>query len=358
MDDCSGRLDLVISSSTTLKKFRLFIIAVLGLLLVCFAHSGTAVAATTNFMIRPELPSDNLVQPGQGYFSVKLAPKQSRDLVVKVYNPSAEELTLTVRLLNAMTTDQGQIAYVNAGQINQQDLKVPGSQLVEYPRTLVLAPHQTRDLRLKVAAQDQLFRGTKAMALRITSQGDSQAAVNNQIEYLLGVLLTGRQVKQLQQIQIKQSTQQVRLRQPRLQLVLRNPDPVLLKSVQTELTLQHQQLRFLTFKQTKEKLKIAPNSRFKLAFDFPGQKLTPGIYRMKFVIKNSRYRQQTQRYLKIDRHGKVQMLTSSEYQHLQQQWHWLLAIMTLIIVGFINLFIYRKTRKRKQKGSLTNETFD
>jgi LPXTG-motif cell wall-anchored protein len=300
--------------------------------------------ASGQIMMRPELPTDNLVDPQQGYFELQLRPHTSRQVAVLLYNPNTTPQRVSVAVLTAVTKRNGVVAYVPAQQLSPAVRMATGADGLQYPQTLTLASRQIRRVIVTIPRASTNFTGERAYAIQIESEAQGRAAVTNKVRYEVGLLLHGRKLAHPRQLTLRTVGGRTPLVNPNIQLHLQNDAPLLLKNVLIKVRLQNARAVFLNYDKTHRQLKIAPHSAFTLTNRLHGSKLAVGVYQMTVQVHTDVYTKQLTRYLRVHTNGQYEFVSRSDYL-LARSTIWIVSVVGLLIV-IGGILIFRRRRKK------------
>ncbi len=184
--------------SFTLQYTILVFSIIVGFL---FLAKATAVSAeeensagATGFTYSISFP-DNQIDKELGYYKLKMTPGQEQQLSIMLSNPSAEKVVIDVKLNGAKTNQNGVIEYGESAIKNDPSLKFNFIDLVEGPKSVELAPGETKSLELTVKMPETEYDGVIAGGIQLMRAGQ-EATTNsggskiiNQYAYVIGVLL-------------------------------------------------------------------------------------------------------------------------------------------------------------------------
>jgi hypothetical protein len=300
--------------------------------------------ASGQIMMRPELPTDNLVDSQQGYFELQLQPHTSRQVAVLLYNPNTTLQRVSVAVLTAVTKRNGVVAYAPAQQLSPAVRRATGADRLQYPRMLTLTSRQIQRVIVTIPRASTNFTGERAYAIQIESETQGRAAVTNKVSYEVGLLLHGRKLPHPRQLTLRAAGGRTPLVNPNIQLHLQNAAPLLLKNVLIRVRLQNARAVFLNYDKTHRQLKIAPHSAFTLTNRLHGSKLAVGVYQMTVQVHTDAYTKQLTRYLRVHTNGQYEFVSRSDYL-LARCTIWIVSVVgVLIVIG--GILIFRRRRKK------------
>lgn len=337
----------------------LWVCLLVGLLTVqtsnsVFAKSdGMAIPSEprATFMLRPELPKDNLGGKQLGYFNLKLKRGQQRTVFLKVFNPTAQPLTIYGRVKDVTTNDNATVDYLGANPIDRHLLKQPGSQLVKVPRATKLQPNETKRLKVTIQAPTKGFKGQKATAINLsTNQLAKHNAVENHYVYAIALILNGRQLtvkdrQPLRSTDIK--TRFVKQKRAAISVAITNPNPAYLKSATIKVDLQNQRWSLIHYQDQKSNRKIAPNSRFYEDVPLGGKRLVAGVYRMTLTIKTAHQQQIIHKNVAISK-GQARYINQNNDQYIKYRNLLLLGGFVMVLMGVVGGYRILKGKHKKR----------
>lgn len=303
------------------------------------------------FMLRPELPKDNLGGKQLGYFNLKLKRGQQRTVFLKVFNPTGQAMTIYGQIKDVTTNDNATVDYLGTNPIDRRLLAQPGSQFVTIPHTTKLQPNETKRLKVIIQAPAKGFKGQKATAINLsTNQLSKRSTVENHYVYAIGLILNGQKLATKKQPAIQSTKIKTRFTQQQraaISVDITNPNPAYLKAATISVDLQNQRWSLIRYHNQKTNRKIAPSSRFYEDVPLGGKRLVAGTYRLTLRIKTAHQHQVIHKYVAISK-GQARYINQNNDQYLQYR-NWLLTGgMIMILIGAVGGY-YRLKEKRKKR---------
>lgn len=302
------------------------------------------------FMLRPELPKDNLGGNQLGYFNLKLNSGQQRTVFLKVFNPTSQTMTIYSKVKDATTNDNATVDYLGTNSIDRQLLKQPGSRFVKVPQTIKLQPNETKRIKVTIQAPIKGFIGQKATAINLsTNQLAPQKTVENHYVYAIGLILNGQKltVKERQPLRsTKIKTHFTKQQHAAISVSITNPNPAYLQSAIIKIDLQNQHWSLIRYQDKKTNRKIAPNSQFYEDVPLDGKRLVAGVYRMTLTLKTAHQQQVIHKYVVISK-GQARYINQNNEQYLKYRNLIILGSMLVILIGTV--VGYRNWREKHKK---------
>lgn len=348
-----------------MKQFKYYgswlLIALATVLLIASPVNAKAKAKKQNipteskatFMLMPELPGDNLGGDHLGYFNLSMKKQKTREVRLKLFNPTSHSMTVYGQVKNATTNDNGSVDYLGTNRINTQLLPQPGSELVTVPKKTKLQPNETKWLTVKIKRGAQLFKGQKATAINLSAyQFNQNTTIKNHFVYAIGLILNGQKLAKTDYKKIESPKIKTRfvVKKAAISVRIDNPDPTYLTKATIDVTLQNKKWGLIKYQSSRKNRKIAPNSSFYDNLMLGGKRLVPGVYQMTLTVKSAQYQRTIHKYVKITK-SDASYINRYNYEYLKNRNLILLGIVCLlVIIGTIVGFRFRRKRDLNAKN--------
>lgn len=312
------------------------------------AKKKGSIQSESGLLIAPELPKNNIGGKTLGFFNIPIKTKK-QELRIKLYNKTNHTVHLKVRVVDAVTLDDGKPNYTGSKNINPKLLQQPGSQYIKTIQKMALAKQSDRWLDIKVSSFSQKFRGRKATAIVIeTDDADQNAnsSVSNRYVYAVGLTLNGTKIKKNQYHKLKIQTIKTRVLQKKafVSVGLSNPDPMYLKNINLDIKLVNKKYKFFKYQYKKQGIEVTPNSSFLANVPLKGMRLVPGIYQMTVKSKSDQYYTVLNRTVRITKHD-AYLINSKNEAWLRNRNILVVFIIIVIILIIIITIWYRRQAK-------------
>lgn len=301
--------------------------------------------------ILPKLPKDNIGGKYLGYFNLPKQSKRQRVEKINVFNPTNQAIRLKMKIVDAGTNKNGTIDYTKARQPEKGLLKQPGSQVIKVQKSLMIKPQESVDIPIKID-KPSAFSGIKAAAVQILASDEeaSQAAVQNEYVYTIGLLLNGRKLtkQDVQPLKVDHiGVQKAGDQATAIQFHYVNKMPMYLKQMNLKTTLVNQKVAFFKYEKYQKDMKVAPSSKFTDTLALKGKRLVSGYYRLTVENQNDEYQKKQTYYVRI-KNDKIEFIQKNTYQKEQQQFRvWLAAGIAALIIIVIGGWVIIKRKKAK-----------
>jgi len=172
------------------------ILALSAFILMLLIYNIPMASASTSVGVTP---IESVSQSGQyqGYFNLKMKPKQTEKLSFKVSNAGDKEKSVNVGIHNAATNKQMQVEYGNGKLASTKQRPVDLDKAIKGPRLLTLKPHSTQEIHYTLTMPDKEFIGIISGGFTF-SEVDNDAhseskqqnvnGVQNKYSYVIGLV--------------------------------------------------------------------------------------------------------------------------------------------------------------------------
>ncbi|PIO83459.1 hypothetical protein BSQ39_07750 [Loigolactobacillus backii] len=330
----------------------------LFLLIGLFVVVQPAAANELTFGVQANLP-DNQVDRTVNYFDLKLNPGQKQQISVTVNNSTAKEVKIRPTVSQATTNLNGVVEYNKGIAKSDKTLKYKIADYVQpTEKTLTLAPHETKQLKLNVTMPNRAFRGVIAGGLRLQDQNQLDAqkkqkkgtTVQNQYAYLLGIVLQQSTKKITPQLKLGKVTATQTNYRNVITSELRNVSAMYINKFSVNAKVLQNGKKI--YQQKSTNLQLAPNSVFSYPLRLNGERLKAGTYQMDIIAKSKGHTWHFKKQFTIsgktaDKLNKRDVSIKPDHTLL----YTLIGFGILLILGGLIWFImHRKSRKMREEN--------
>ncbi len=261
------------SRSITIKLFWLFgLIFLFGLLQTLNASAQDKNNETNSFYVQAVIP-ENQVDINKSYFDLKMQPEEEQELQVKLVNPEAEPITVSVNAINASTTEEGMIDYTVKG-IKDKTLNYPFESLIKVLETTIsLQPYETKIAHFHLKMPKEQYDGVIVGGLRFTKNlpenevKNKEVTIQQRFHYVVGVVLNETETTivpdyEMDAVKVAKSKQGKKMS---VIHSIRNKNAAISKEIELKMIIRKKGDKAPLIKLEKEHLEMAPNS----VMDFP-----------------------------------------------------------------------------------------
>lgn len=356
----------------TYKSFMLQYISLVFSIIVGFLFLGQAAsvyaadensAGATGFTYSINFP-DNQIDKELGYYKLKMTPGQQQKLSIMLSNPSAEKVTIEVQLNGAKTNQNGVIEYGESAIKNDPSLKFNFIDLVEGPKSVELAPGETKSLDLTVKMPETEYDGVIAGGIQLmragqdgtTNSGGSK--IINQYAYVIGVLLQENDTV----IHPDLSLNSVKAGQNNYRNAIfinySNIKAAYLNDMTAEVQITEKGKETVLYERKQTAMRMAPNSFIDFPVSMNGERMIPGDYEADILITSGDKKWAWKQAFKItdEDANKFNERDVGLVQEKSLDWKLILLLVAAFLVGIFLLFlIVHFFRKNQNKKNVTNK---
>ncbi|MBO0470470.1 DUF916 and DUF3324 domain-containing protein [Enterococcus sp. DIV0242_7C1] len=356
----------------THKSFTLQYISLVFSIIVGFIFLGQAVsvsadeensAGATGFTYSIIFP-DNQIDKELGYYKLKMTPGQQQQLSIMLSNPSAEKVTIDVQVNGAKTNQNGVIEYGESAIKNDPSLKFNFIDLVEGPKSVELAPGETKSLDLTIKMPETEYDGVVAGGIQLMRAGQDATTnsggskIINQYAYVIGVLLQENDTV----IHPDLSLNSVKAGQNNYRNAIfinySNIKAAYLNDMTAEVQITEKGKETVLYERKQTAMRMAPNSFIDFPVSMNGERMIPGDYEADILIASGDKKWAWKQAFKItdEDANKFNERDVGLVQEKSLDWKLILLLVAAFLVGIFLLFlVVHFFRKSKNKKNATNK---
>jgi len=340
----------------------------LGLgLLIGLLGLGTGLHASANtvgFEVAP-VASKAQVDQSVAYFDLKLKPKQTQTLAVKVTNTSKTAITIYPSIAKATTNLNAAVEYKHIPADKSIDLPAHFEQVVTTKTTqLKLKKGASKVVHFKVQMPQTAYNGVLVGGLTFLkkadkSQNKSSVAIKNQYSYTIAVVLHGKKDLTKNKLTLGAIKGSQSNHYNQITLALENHTAAFLNQLKTSVKIYHQAGSKVVYQQKNEHGQMAPSSVYELPLKLGKQALKPGKYTAKVSVTSKKQHWTFTKDFTITGDQAKNLNQTAVIDQQTNWWLWIaIGLLILLLLLLIIWYIYRKQRKIKDLEQQLQEQKD
>lgn len=242
------------------------------------------------FSITPILP-ENQRDVKNNFFDLRMTPTQNQTIELAVNNTSESENKYDISVNQAYTNNQGFIDYVDNTVSLDSSLKYPIKDMISYEKEVTVPAGKSVKVPFEIQMPDEQFDGEILAAIQVTKQSDkkSNAAVSNEIGYILGLKLTETDNMIKREIQMEGVKAAATYGKTSIVAKLKNPTMDAIGKLKYVVDIKNEKTGESVKKVTYDSgMEMAPNSTYDFAVDLDGKRLVAGNYVMDLIITDAK----------------------------------------------------------------------
>ncbi|WP_285023819.1 DUF916 and DUF3324 domain-containing protein, partial [Lactococcus garvieae] len=255
---------------------------------------GKAQASEMDFSVQAVIPS-NQVDKSKTYFDLRMAPGQSQDLMVELRNATSSAVTVNVSPNTAITNQNGVVDYSMSKARRDSSLKVCFEDIASTNNEVTVPAKGTKKIAVHVKMPDRPFDGVLLGGLYFTEKtaeskdsGNKGTQILNRYAYVIGVKLTESDKVVPPELRLRSvKASQVNYRNV-IVANIQNYKAAILTNLKIEGNVYRKGEKHPVYSETRENLRMAPNSNFDYAIGMHNQAFKPGEYTFKGVAHSGK----------------------------------------------------------------------
>lgn len=345
--------------SRTVKKqvtIILFFLLVLGGL---FSYPKSVNAGELNFTVTPILP-ENQIDKTTGYFDLHMKPSQQQTLEVELSNLIDQELTVEMYATTAVTNLNGVIEYKDLDPRLDTSLKHPFQTIAQVPESIVLSGNETKRVAVEITMPEEEYTGMILGGLYFKEKHKEEPelsdqkgmGVRNVFSYILAVKLTENETELQPDLKLLEARAGQVNYHNAFEAQLQNPQSVEMNNLTVTAQVVKQGSSTVLYEETREGLRMAPNSNFYYPIPLNGGAFEPGKYEMivKAHTPEQEWSLKTPFEITADEAKQINEESVEDLAYSPNYWLWIaLGSGVIVIVVAGNIFWSRYKLKKMQE---------
>ncbi|EOH95016.1 hypothetical protein UAW_02095 [Enterococcus haemoperoxidus ATCC BAA-382] len=338
-----------------LKRIRKVLLPLVVVFLGCLVGTVNVWAQDAGYEVKA-IPSATQVDQAKTYFDLRIEPKESETIKVKVTNQSNQERIINTQVKTATTNSNGVVEYIKSDQNQSIDLPYDLSKLIQTKTPKIkLAPHESKEVEYTITMPEKDFSGILSGGIIFTSKNTDQTedstasvAIKNQFGYVIALVLHGKNEVEPDLSLSKVSLGQVNNRNV-IFAHLANPKAAYLNRLNLTATIKKKNTDKILYETKKNERQMAPNSIFNYPISLQETEFKPGKYLLSLHAESKGKNWDFEEEFEI-KAEEAKKMNDQAYIHQDKHNYWLYLILFLIFLVLILLFILYKKRQQKIKA--------
>jgi hypothetical protein len=345
-----------------IKKQRVILSMFIGFFFFFQASSVYATdnpAGATGFTYSIVFP-DNQINKDLGYYKLKMAPAQHQQLEIALSNPSSKPVKIDVKLNGAKTNQNGVIEYGESTIKNDASLKFDFTDLVKGPKSVELAPGETKNLELAVDMPEVSYDGLIAGGIQLMRSGQTDVEENssgskiiNQYAYVIGMILqetdeTVAPELSLNSIKAGQSNYR-----NAVFINYSNIKATYVDNMTVEVQITEKGKKAVLYERKQTAMRMAPNSFIEFPVSMNGERMIPGKYEASILVTSGEKKWTWKKEFEITNEdaNKFNERDVGLVQEKGLDWKLILLLVAILIVCIVLLFFVVRFFRNKKKAT-------
>lgn len=247
-----------------------------------------ASASELNFSVKAVIP-ENQLDKQQTYFDLRMEKNQKQTLEVLMENATKEDVTVTPQINTAITNNNGIIDYSQVGAEKDETLAVNLEDIITTEEEVTIPAESSKVLKLNVDMPDTEFDGIILGGIHFqekeaegkTDEEDMQ--IKNKFAYIIGIQMSMNDQEVDPELELNEvKATQVNFRNA-VTANIQNTQAVIVKPLSVDAKIYKEKGKEVLFEESREDLRMAPNSNFDYAINWDDKEFKAGKYRLELT---------------------------------------------------------------------------
>lgn len=310
-----------------------------------------ASAAEMKFSVQAVIP-ENQVDKSQSYFDLRMKPGQAQDLLVDMRNDTKEDVTINVLPNTAITNQNGIVEYNNTTTPKDKSLKTAFKDIATTDNEVTVPAESQKQIKIHVQMPKEEYAGTVLGGIYFSEKNDKSevkeskgSQIVNRYAYVIGVKLTEND----QVVEPELRLNDVKATQVNYRNVvtanIQNYTATILKDLSIDGKIYAKGGKDVLYSESKENLRMAPNSNFDYAISLNNKPFKPGKYIFKGVAKSGTKEWKFEKDFEIK--GEESRKYNKEAVSLEKDSTWFYITIGIVIISLLLIIIMVLLKKLK-----------
>lgn len=341
------------------KKQHIFLF--LCTLFFLFVGGIKVSASEMSFAVQAIIP-ENQIDKSQTYFDLQMQPGQSQDLMVEMRNDTSEAVTVNVLPNTAITNQNGIVEYSDTTTARDNSLKVGFKDIATTDKEVTIAAKSKKQIAVHVQMPKASYDGVILGGIYFTeknTQSEEKESKGSQIinryAYVIGVKLTETDKVINPELRLNDvKATQVNYRNV-ITANIQNYTPSIIKDLKIDGKVYSKGGSKVLYSESRENLRMAPNSNFDYAISLNNKPFKPGKYTFKGVAKSGDKEWKFEKDFEIK--GEESRKYNKEAVSLEKDYTWIYILVGIVVVSILLIIILILLKKLKNNKE-TQEKVD
>ncbi|MDA9470555.1 DUF916 and DUF3324 domain-containing protein [Enterococcus sp. 5H] len=339
-----------------------FILVFVGLV----SGASRVSAGELDFTVTPIFP-ENQQNKALGYFDLRMKPNQKQFIEVEINNTSDRAITVEMHATTAVTNLNGVIEYKDLEPTLDTSLTYPFQTVAELPESVDLKGNETKKVTIELTMPEEEYNGMILGGLYFKEQGKKETelsdqkgmGVRNVFSYVVGVKLTETDLTFQPDLKLLEARGGQVNYHNAFEAQLQNPEAVEMNDLTVTAQVMKQGSSTILYEETREGLRMAPNSNFYYPVPLNGGAFQSGTYDMlvKAHTPEQEWELKTSFEITADQAKQINEASVEDIEYGPPYWLWIsigAGIILVVIVFGVLWYRYRVKQIREQLASQLN----
>lgn len=333
--------------------FKFFSMICIGMWL-CSPISAEAAeeAPGLEFSVKAIIP-DNQVDQDNTYFDLKMEPSQKQTVEVEIWNLTDRKLEVETQIHSAATNKNGVIEYGRNDILSDETLSYQMDEIVTCDSRIVVPANETVVLELDIRMPDEKYEGILAGGITFQLAGtgeieeedkEADLAIQNIYSYVVGIVLheDGKEVQP--ELVLNDLSYDEAEDASAVNANIQNIMAAYANDLEIEARITRINTKGTLYQETKENMRMAPNSNFDFSVDLNGNKLNDGEFTLYMTARTAEKEWNWEKDFTVES-GRLYSAETRVYEE-ETGYFWLFAaVLVIVLVSGIMVCRYKRMLK-------------
>lgn len=334
--------------TSVLSMIFIFFLSVIAIPQTHAEQTDDSAQSDVGYHIYAVLP-ENQIGKKDSFFNLRMVPGQKQTIEFVIANTSPKDLKFKIELNQAYTNKQGYIDYLEDNRTYNLKDKFKIGKIANCAKEVTLPKQSIKKIPIQISMPAEDFKGEILAGIKVTKVTEEQTGISNQYGYILGLRLTEHDYELRREIQLKKIIPAVSFGKTSVVVELLNPQMESYGKLDYKVEIKNYKSGKTVKTKSYKELQMAPNSLYKFAIDWDGEKLIPDEYRMKLTIndkKNNRWVFDKRFTITYKEANKVNEVVIDKIDPMNMK-----ILIIILIVMVILLLVFWKIKKAHKSKS-------
>lgn len=336
-------------------RFLFYVVIVMGSWLCRPMSVSAEESPELQFSVKAVIP-DNQVDQDNTYFDLKMEPSQKQTIEVEIWNLTDQELEVETQIHSAATNDNGVIEY-GGNDIKPDDtLPCQIEEVVTCDRLVKVPANETTVIELTIHMPEEKYDGILAGGITFqlpeakeieTEKQETSLSFRNTYSYVIGIVLREGEGEDKPELQLNEVTYNETGDSSVISANIQNIVSEYVNELAVEARITRKNTKGTLYQETKEDMRMAPNSNFNFTIDLGGNKLNEGEFTLYMTARTAENEWHWEKDFTVE----AERFYSDEIRGNEEKtgYWWVLAVIPVISL-VIGIIVYRYKRKHLRGG--------
>lgn len=339
------------------KVYCLFFIVFCGLFWPTIASAEANFSTAINGFSYEVLFPENQKDPKLGYYDLLMKPNEKQAIQIKVNNTSNQPMKVELQVNSAKTNSNGVIEYGPSDLKEDPSLNYNLAKIMSGPDEIIIPANNSDIIEYVISTPSVPFKGYIAGGIQLKpiikeqNTDDTNNAVINKFAYLIGVLISESEVKEIKP-KLRLNSVNLKMKDARYTVLanISNTQPVYVEKITADIQITEKNKKRVLFKFKKDQMRMAPNSMIDIPISLDTEKVKSGEYTANIQIATESGNWNWMKDFKLSKieAQQINKQIADGKENLLLKFGWVIIALLVLLSG-VGYLILRKQKSRSKR---------